>query len=239
MTPSFESPSRADTVLARVDTSVLGAVIAPAEHEISSYVKAHSERYVRFLETAWRAWTDTGRKHDALPLVWPVRGLRDDIEPFSIDGRLGFYAMDAGAPITATTWDAVRGSADVALTGMDALAAGKITVRSPRAFISTTERRLRPMQPLNLVGPATDLAPLALPRSPGHGGARQHSVLRRHPAAAGVAQPAGDALLDGGIGQHPRIAQRDQNGTLGGLYIARREGKGSKFKRAAAAGTKG
>jgi len=124
LTPSFESPSRADMVLAQVQASVLGAVIAPAEHERSSYVKAHSERYVRFLETAWTAWADTGRKHDALPLVWPVRGLRDDIEPFSIDGKLGFYAMDAGAPIAAATWDAVKGSANVALTGMDALAAG-------------------------------------------------------------------------------------------------------------------
>jgi hypothetical protein len=41
-----------------------------------------------------------------------------------------------------------------------------------------------------------------------------------------------------GIGQHPRVAQRDQNGTLGGLDKARREGKRTKLERASAAGTK-
>ena len=122
--PSFESPGRADTVLARVRSAGLGEVVAEATHERACYVGAHSERYVAFLESAWDAWRATGRTHDALPLVWPVRGLPVGPEPRHIDGKLGFYAMDAGAPIHARTWEAVRASADVALTAVDTVLDG-------------------------------------------------------------------------------------------------------------------
>lgn len=121
---SFENPQRAETVLARVRATGLGDVIDARPYDRSHYVGPHSERYVRFLETAWDEWSATGRTHDALPLVWPVRSLRDDIEPAFIDGKLGYYAMDAGSPIAAHTWEAVRGSANVALTGMDVVSAG-------------------------------------------------------------------------------------------------------------------
>jgi len=122
--PSVEMPSRADTVLARVHATGLGKVISPREYPASAYARVHSERYLHFLEQAWALWTAAGRSHDALPLTWPVRDMRTDIEPRHIDGKLGFYAMDAGVPITAGTWQAVRSSADLALTGMDLIAAG-------------------------------------------------------------------------------------------------------------------
>ncbi|MCH7301719.1 histone deacetylase family protein, partial [Pseudomonas capeferrum] len=104
ITPSFENPQRADTVLARVQATGLGDVIAEQAFDRACYVAAHSERYVSFLENAWAEWTATGKTHDALPLVWPVRDLAIDREPGFIDGKLGFYAMDAGAPITGGTW---------------------------------------------------------------------------------------------------------------------------------------
>ncbi|MFC3532363.1 histone deacetylase family protein [Vogesella facilis] len=127
--PCFEMPSRADTILARVQAVGLGEVIAPREFGSASYARVHSERYVRFLEQAWHEWQALGRQHDALPLIWPVRDLRSDIEPQHIDGKLGFYAMDAGVAITAGTWQAVKSSADLALTGMAALLQG-----TPSAF---------------------------------------------------------------------------------------------------------
>ncbi len=124
LSPSFEKPSRADTVFERVKAVGLGDIVDAREYDRACYVAAHSERYVSFLESAWPQWAATGRKHDALPLVWPVHDLRSDVEPSFIDGKLGFYAMDAGSPITATTWEAVRTSANVALTAMDAIPAG-------------------------------------------------------------------------------------------------------------------
>lgn len=122
--PSFENPQRADTVLARVNSAGLGEIIAERRFDRACYVAAHSERYVSFLETAWAQWTATGKTHDALPLVWPVRDLAIDQEPGFIDGKLGFYAMDAGAPITQGTWEAVRSSADVALTAAEHILEG-------------------------------------------------------------------------------------------------------------------
>ena len=122
--PSFEQPSRADTVRDRVQHVGLGDIIVPRKFYRACYVNAHSERYVSFLETAWSEWTATGREHDALPLVWPVRDLSNEHVPAFIDGKLGFFAMDAGSPITATTWEAVKTSADIALTGLSLINEG-------------------------------------------------------------------------------------------------------------------
>ena len=50
--------------------------------------------------------------------------------PDFIDGKLGFYSLDAGVPITAGTWEAVQASADVALTGARTLLDGAPAVFS-------------------------------------------------------------------------------------------------------------
>lgn len=124
MQPCFEMPRRADMVLARVRDVGLGDVIEPDAFGVAPILRVHDAGFVDFLATAWAAWVAEGRTHDALPLVWPVRSLRGDRVPRHIDGRLGYYALDAGAPITAGTWDAVQAGADVALTGARAVAGG-------------------------------------------------------------------------------------------------------------------
>ena len=125
VSPSFEKPERAEMILASVQTRQLGAVLPAERFPRECYVAAHSERYVRFLENAWDEWRATGKTCDALPLVWPIRDLAGAPEPDFIDGKLGFYAMDAGAPITAGTWTAVSGSADAALTAMRLVMGGE------------------------------------------------------------------------------------------------------------------
>ena len=122
--PCFEMPSRADMVLDRVKATGLGPIDGPVDFGRTPLTRVHTERYVDFLQTAWDKWTATGRTHDALPLVWPVRGLRTDRVPQDIDGLLGFHSMDAGVPITAGTWEAVRQSANVALTAMQRISDG-------------------------------------------------------------------------------------------------------------------
>lgn len=123
--PCFEMPSRADTVLARVQAVGLGAVQAPESFGLAPVLRVHDCGFVDFLSTAWQEWAATGRTHDALPLVWPVRGMRTDRIPQDIDGKMGYYAMDAGVPITAGTWTAVQDSANVALTAAKHLRAGQ------------------------------------------------------------------------------------------------------------------
>ena len=115
---------RVEAVVERIRAAGLGEIVAPRDYPIAAYARVHGERYLRFLERAWSDWTALGRARDARPLCWPVRDLRCDVEPNHIDGRLGFYSMSADAPIAADTWRAARASADLALTGADALGAG-------------------------------------------------------------------------------------------------------------------
>ena len=122
--PCFEMPSRAEHVLSRVRQVALGEVREPEAFGLDPVRRVHSPAFVDFLSSAWTEWAATGRTHDALPLVWPVRGLRTDRVPQDIDGKLGYYSFDAGVPITAGTWDAVQASADVALTGARLIAGG-------------------------------------------------------------------------------------------------------------------
>ncbi|MEJ8574875.1 histone deacetylase family protein [Microbaculum marinum] len=113
--PAHEKPVRADIILSRVNEVGLGEVVEPEDFGIEPLGRIHDSRYLIFLETAWAMWQKTGRDWDALPLAWPVRGMRA-IEPDEIDGKLSYFSFDAGAPITSGTWPAVRASANVGLT---------------------------------------------------------------------------------------------------------------------------
>ncbi|RJG12531.1 histone deacetylase family protein [Pseudomonas cavernicola] len=121
--PCFEMPSRADMVLDRAKAVALGNVQSPLDFGLAPIRRVHSEGFLRFLQNAWADWQAIGRSHDMLPIAWPTRRLRQ-VEPTDIDGRLGYYSFDAGAPITAGTWQAILSSANVALTGQAELAKG-------------------------------------------------------------------------------------------------------------------
>jgi acetoin utilization deacetylase AcuC-like enzyme len=121
--PCFEKPERAHLIRARVEAVGLGPVEPPQAFGLDPIRRVHRTDYVAFLETAWAEWTAAHGEYDALPLVWPTPGLRRTL-PEAIDGKLGYYSIDAGTPITAGTWQAIRASADVALTGAVAIAKG-------------------------------------------------------------------------------------------------------------------
>ncbi len=120
---SIEGPSRADVVLAALRATDLGPIQAPVVDDDGAILAVHAPGYVAFLGTAWAAWRAVHGDRDALPLAWPVPGLRP-VEPRHIDGRLGFYAFDAGTPITAGTWAAARAAAMSAATAADLVAGG-------------------------------------------------------------------------------------------------------------------
>jgi acetoin utilization deacetylase AcuC-like enzyme len=125
LVPCFEMPRRAEMILARVREVGLGAVREPDRFGEAPPRRVHDDGYVSFLAGAWHEWRALGRTHDALPLVWPVRSMRGDRIPDDIDGKLGFYSLDAGVPITAGTWSAVLAAADVAVTGARVLVEGQ------------------------------------------------------------------------------------------------------------------
>ena len=128
--PAFEKPERADLIRARVDEVGLGPVAAPDSYPVESILRIHHPGMVALLETGYDEWLAAGRTGDALPFSWRARGMRDDVVPSFIDGKLSYFSFDAGAPLTRTTWQAVRRSVDVALTGADAIRAGERAIFS-------------------------------------------------------------------------------------------------------------
>jgi len=122
--PAFEMPSRAEMIHAAVVERGFGPVIAPAEHGLDPVLRVHESNYIRFLGEAWTLWREDGRDFPALPSFWKAPGMRDK-EPETIDGKLGHFSFDAGCCIVEGTFDAVRSSADVALTGVDLVLAGE------------------------------------------------------------------------------------------------------------------
>lgn len=127
--PPVEKPERAERILAAVRDSGVGTLTEPEPLHPDWLARVHAPDYIAFLREAWTQWRQAHGDWDALPLNWAVRGMRQ-VPPISIDGKLSYYSFDAGTPITAGTWEAVTGSADVALTGAKRLSGGEHAVFS-------------------------------------------------------------------------------------------------------------
>jgi acetoin utilization deacetylase AcuC-like enzyme len=110
-----ECPERAQIVLERVRAVGLGEVMPPAPFGLGPALKVHDERFIEFLEGAWRDWVAAGNLGEAIPDCWPARRMTQRC-PQSIAGRLGYYAMAGETSISEGTWEAARAAADVALT---------------------------------------------------------------------------------------------------------------------------
>jgi acetoin utilization deacetylase AcuC-like enzyme len=125
--PCFESPERAvfvhDELIRRGHT-----VREPALDSAPVLAQVHSARYLAFLASAWSQWLALDAAHadrQPFPSVWPVRTLRDDVEPDNFIARLGLYAMDNGTPLVAGSWAAAKAGADAAVSAAALLAQGE------------------------------------------------------------------------------------------------------------------
>ncbi|MBC7859120.1 MAG: histone deacetylase family protein [Burkholderiaceae bacterium] len=128
LVPCFDNPQRATTLLAELERRNLGNIVTPHKMPLMSLERIHSPRYLHFLRHAWSDWValdPANAAKDALPSVWPVRGLRSDIEPDNFTGKLGLYSMDNGTPLTAGTWSAAKTGADCAINAAHALRLGE------------------------------------------------------------------------------------------------------------------
>jgi len=124
LVPCYEKPERAEIVLARVREVGLGDVVPPKEFGRKPLLRVHKVRFLDFLETAWESWVAAHGEKDALPMSWAVRTFRQK-EPRAIDGKLGYYCLDAATPITRGTWKAAISAADTALTAATLVASGE------------------------------------------------------------------------------------------------------------------
>lgn len=124
--PCFEKPARVDYVEASLRAR--GHVLqVPDQDSAPVLAHIHAPRYLDFLRTAWDQWLglDAGNAQvQPFPSVWPVRTLRDDVEPANFIARLGLYSMDNGTPLAAGTWQAAKAGADAAASAAAHVAAG-------------------------------------------------------------------------------------------------------------------
>ena len=127
LVPCHETPSRAISVR---DALVAGGhrVEEPGADSLELLPQVHSLRYLQFLERAWELWLrldPANADRQPWPSTWPVRSLRDDIEPLEFSARLGLYSFDSGTPLSAGTWQAAKAGADAALSAALALGQGE------------------------------------------------------------------------------------------------------------------
>jgi acetoin utilization deacetylase AcuC-like enzyme len=125
LVPAHEKPERAETILARVEEVGLGPILPPAAFGREALLRVHDAGMVAFIETGYDAWRAAGRTGDALAYSWHARGMREDRIPTFIDGKLSYYAFDAGTPLTENTWRTVSQAANVALSGAEAIRGGE------------------------------------------------------------------------------------------------------------------
>jgi len=125
LVPCFENPRRAELVRARVEAVGLGEIVPPRPHGLDPVRRVHRSDYIDFLSTAHDEWKAEHGDYDALPLNWPVPGMRRDVRPQHIDGKIGLYCLDAGTPLTAGTFRAITAGADVALTAAALIGSGE------------------------------------------------------------------------------------------------------------------
>jgi acetoin utilization deacetylase AcuC-like enzyme len=128
--PAFEKPERAALIRARAADSGLAEFAEPTAHGLAPILRVHDAGMVDLLQNAAAEWAALGRPGAASAFTWAAPGMRRDVIPTSLDGRLSYYAFDAGTPITATSWEAIAASVDVALTGADEILGGAEAVFS-------------------------------------------------------------------------------------------------------------
>jgi acetoin utilization deacetylase AcuC-like enzyme len=126
--PGAERPERIDLVATALTRRGLGRIVTPHSVSLTSLERVHTPRYLHFLRSAWSEWLALDARNagrDALPGVWPVQGMRRDIEPASLAGRLGLYVFDHRTPLSGGTWNAAKAGAACAVNAAHALRLGE------------------------------------------------------------------------------------------------------------------
>lgn len=114
MTQCPEVPERADILLSAA-TQDGHEICAIENFGLDPVMRIHDQGHVEFLESAWEEWSKLPNPApEVVPNVHPGRNMNGT--PQTILGKAGRYQADAACPIGVGTWEAVRTSADTALT---------------------------------------------------------------------------------------------------------------------------
>ena len=121
--PMFERPDRAAFVLDSVVSREIGPVVEPARFDDAATLAVHDETYLDFLKTAYAEFKALGLEGNPTACVWPRGQMRADSSD-AILAKFGRFCFDGAVPITATTYEAVLASRDIALTAASLVRAG-------------------------------------------------------------------------------------------------------------------
>ena len=111
--PNPEVPERADRLLAAAVLSGL-SLEEPGDYGLAPIAAVHTAEYLHFLQHIYRRWQRIpGASKDVMPNIHPDR--RDCGYPASAVGQVGYHMYDCDCPISESTWEAVRWSANTAI----------------------------------------------------------------------------------------------------------------------------
>ena len=126
--PCFENSSRYGFVLDEIKRRGWAFTDVYEDKGIEPITRVHAPRYVEFLRGAWDEWLAldaANAEKEAFPAVWPIRGLRHDVEPSNFCAKLGLYSMDSGSPLWSGTWTAAYAGAQMTLMAAQAVMRGE------------------------------------------------------------------------------------------------------------------
>ncbi len=117
--PSAECPERANNVIAAIRDHDFGEVCEPSVFAMDRLTRIHDADYIAFLENVWEEWEASDEEgSNARPDTFVGGGMRR-VATDTIVGKLGRYSFDATSPFVAGSWQAIRSSANVALTAAE------------------------------------------------------------------------------------------------------------------------
>ena len=124
LVPSIECPARANNVATAVLERRLGDIMPPRSYSEDRLISVHDADYVEFLSVAWHEWIAAGETgSNAKPFAFVASGMRH-ANSMNIHGKLGRYSFDTDASFVAGSWQAIKRSAETALTGADLVLEG-------------------------------------------------------------------------------------------------------------------
>ncbi|WP_111731757.1 histone deacetylase family protein [Roseovarius amoyensis] len=120
--PNPEVPARVGILRAGAEAAGY-EFAAPSDAGMGPIAALHTAEYLAFLRTIHTRWLRIeGASDEVIPNVHPAS--RTDSYPKSAIGQAGYHQADTACPISAATWEAAYWSAQTAVAGAGALAAG-------------------------------------------------------------------------------------------------------------------
>ncbi len=116
---SAECPARANNIAAEIRRQDFGEIIAPDFFGDERLLRIHAPDYLQFLQHVWDEWEASDEcGKNARPDTFVGAGMRY-ANTECVMGKLGRYSFDATSPFVAGSWQAIRTSANIALTGAE------------------------------------------------------------------------------------------------------------------------